>query len=66
MRYVIELRRAPGDEDRVEGFLLAEGASTPAPFSGWMELLCLLQPPPEPPGNGHLEPASRHSQTGGV
>ena len=66
MRYVIELRRAPGDEDRVEGFLLVEGAPTPAPFSGWMELLCLLQPPPEPSGNGHLETASMRPRTGGV
>jgi hypothetical protein len=64
VRYVIELRRTP--DDRVEGHLIAEGAAAPAPFSGWMELICLLQPPPEPSQNGHLEGALRRPQTGGA
>jgi hypothetical protein len=43
MRYVIELRRTP--DDRVEGVVLTEGHEVGAPFSGWLELLSLLEPP---------------------
>lgn len=50
MRYVMELRRT--EDDRVEGFLIREGSTQSAAFSGWAELLSLLQPPPLEPGEG--------------
>jgi hypothetical protein len=43
-RYIIELEQTP--DDRVEGTLHREGAPEPVPFSGWTELLSLLEPPP--------------------
>jgi hypothetical protein len=43
MRYVVELQRTP--DDRVEGVVLPEGCEVGAPFSGWLELLSLLEPP---------------------
>lgn len=43
MRYVIELRRTA--DDRVEGVVLPEGEEVASPFSGWLELLSLLEPP---------------------
>jgi hypothetical protein len=42
MRYVIELRRTA--DDRVEGVVLPEGGEVGSPFSGWLELLSLLEP----------------------
>jgi hypothetical protein len=47
VRYVIELRRTK--DDRVEGELMREGISDAAAFSGWAELLSLLEPPPDEP-----------------
>ena len=43
-RYIIELERTP--DDRVEGTLRHEGEQEAVPFSGWTELLSLLEPPP--------------------
>ena len=58
MRYVIELERTA--DDHVEGVLRRDGMSESLPFSGWLELLSLLEPPrvadPEPgPGQHALE-----------
>lgn len=44
MRYVVELWRT--DDDRVAGRLAREGATGMTPFSGWIELFTLLEPPP--------------------
>ncbi|MFG2651807.1 hypothetical protein [Streptomyces sp. NPDC048436] len=51
MRYVIEVFRSPGgvhgnvvDEDGQDG-----GSGLSTPFHGWLELLSLLEPPPEHP-----------------
>ena len=59
-RYIIELEQTP--DDRVEGTLRREGAPETVPFSGWTELLSLLEPPPRvaaerEPGRG-LEQAT--------
>ena len=43
-RYIIDLEQTP--DDRVEGTLHREGEPEPVPFSGWTELLSLLEPPP--------------------
>lgn len=43
-RYIIELEQTP--DDRVEGTLRRDGAPETVPFSGWTELLSLLEPPP--------------------
>jgi hypothetical protein len=43
-RYIIELEQTP--DDRVEGTLLRDGEQETVPFSGWTELLSLLEPPP--------------------
>jgi hypothetical protein len=45
-RYIIELEQTP--DDRVEGTLHCDGLPGPVPFSGWTELLSLLEPPPRP------------------
>ncbi|MEU6003738.1 hypothetical protein ABZ837_38785 [Streptomyces sp. NPDC047197] len=49
MRYVIEVFRSPGgvhgnvvDED-----IEKEGSGRCTPFHGWLELLSLLEPPPD-------------------
>ncbi|HEY2706184.1 MAG TPA: hypothetical protein VGL20_21080 [Candidatus Dormibacteraeota bacterium] len=47
VRYVIDLRRTA--DNRVEGLLRRGGAVHAMPFSGWMELLSLLEPPPLDP-----------------
>jgi hypothetical protein len=39
-RVVIELRRGEGP---MSGHFLAEGQHQPQPFSGWLELLALLE-----------------------
>ncbi|MEV0321423.1 hypothetical protein ACIBKX_34375 [Streptomyces sp. NPDC050658] len=49
MRYVIEVFRSPGG---VHGSVVDEGgteeeAGRRTPFHGWLELLALLEPPPE-------------------
>ena len=41
-RYVIDLERTA--DDHVEGVLRRDGLSEPVPFSGWIELLSLLEP----------------------
>jgi hypothetical protein len=43
MRFVVDVRRTP--DDRVEGVVVPEGAEAGLSFSGWMELLSLLEPP---------------------
>lgn len=43
MRFVIELRRT--EDDRVEGYLTSDGTPEERPFSGWAELMSLLEPP---------------------
>ncbi|HTJ76608.1 MAG TPA: hypothetical protein VL337_14725 [Acidimicrobiales bacterium] len=40
MRLVVDLRPV---DDRVEGTLAEEGGAEPSPFSGWLELLRLLE-----------------------
>jgi hypothetical protein len=47
VRYVIDLRRTA--DNRVEGVLRREGTTQPVPFSGWIELATLLEPPPLDP-----------------
>jgi hypothetical protein len=43
MRFLIDVQRTP--DDRVEGVVLPEGGEVGSTFSGWMELLSLLEPP---------------------
>jgi hypothetical protein len=43
VRYVIELRRT--QDDRIEGYLTSDATPEELPFSGWAELLSLLEPP---------------------
>lgn len=45
MRFTVELHHADGN---VEGEVLREGATEPERFSGWLELLRLLEPPDRP------------------
>ena len=40
---MIELRQTP--DDRVEGVVFPEGHEEGSAFSGWLELLSLLEPP---------------------
>jgi hypothetical protein len=42
-RYIIELERTA--DDRIVGVLRRDGLSEPLSFSGWIELLSLMQPP---------------------
>jgi len=42
MRYLIELART--DDDRVQGTVSREGVEEAVTFSGWAELLSLLEP----------------------
>jgi hypothetical protein len=44
MRYVIELTRTR--DDRVEGVVIRDGLGHAVGFSGWSELMSLLEPPP--------------------
>jgi hypothetical protein len=55
MRYLIDVRRTP--DDRVEGVVLPEGGEVGSTFSGWMELLSLLEPPRQAPGQAAATPA---------
>jgi hypothetical protein len=47
VRFVVDLHPV---EDRVEGTLASDGRGEPCPFSGWLELLRLLE--------AHLLPAA--------
>ena len=41
MRFIVELRHS---DDGIEGEVTPEGATEPQHFSGWLELLRLLEP----------------------
>lgn len=43
MRFMIDVRWTP--DDRVEGVVVPEGREVGSAFSGWMELISLLEPP---------------------
>ena len=43
MRFLIDVRWTP--DDRVEGVVVPEGGEVGSAFSGWMELISLLEPP---------------------
>ncbi|MBV9281493.1 MAG: hypothetical protein JOZ41_15545 [Chloroflexi bacterium] len=43
MRFLIDVRWTP--DDRVEGVVVPEGGGDGSAFSGWMELISLLEPP---------------------
>jgi hypothetical protein len=45
VRFIVELRHS---DDGVEGEVIPEGTTEPQRFSGWLQLLRLLEPPPEP------------------
>ncbi len=45
MRFTVELHYIDGN---VEGEVLREGAAEPERFSGWLELLRLLEAPDQP------------------
>jgi hypothetical protein len=51
MRFVVDLRHT---DQGVEGEVIREGTAAPEPFSGWLELLRLLEvgdaSMPSPPG----------------
>lgn len=60
MRYVIEVFRSPGG---VHGNVVDEGneegdTGRCMPFHGWLELLSLLEPPPDAASTETGEPAS--------
>ncbi len=42
MRFVVDLRHT---DQGVEGEVIREGTAAPEPFSGWLELLRLLEVP---------------------
>jgi hypothetical protein len=42
LRFIVDLRHT---DDGVEGEVTPEGATEPQRFSGWLELLQLLEPP---------------------
>jgi hypothetical protein len=44
VRYVVEVWRT--EDDRVEGCVASEGSTQMEPFSGWIGLFGLLEPPP--------------------
>jgi hypothetical protein len=56
MRFMIDVRWTP--DDRVEGVVVPEGRDVGSAFSGWMELLSLLEPP-----RTVAEPASGQSSS---
>jgi hypothetical protein len=47
VRYIVDLRHTG---DTVEGEVTPEGASEAQPFSSWLELLRLLEPPTKKSG----------------
>lgn len=59
-RYIVELERTA--DDHVEGVVRRDGTTEAVPFSGWLELLSLMEPPslaaPEP-GLGEDAPRRR-------
>jgi hypothetical protein len=42
VRFVIDVLRT--EDDRVEGVVTREGGETPVRFSGWLELMHVLEP----------------------
>jgi hypothetical protein len=42
VRFLIEVLRT--EDDRVEGVVTREGGETPVRFSGWLELMHVLEP----------------------
>ncbi len=52
MRFVVDLRHT---DQGVEGEVIREGTAAPEPFSGWLELLRLLEVP-EPSALSPTEP----------
>jgi hypothetical protein len=62
-RYIIELEQTP--DDRVEGILHRDGLSESVPFSGWTELLSLLEPPPRPVSAPVSGPGEHHTEGNG-
>jgi hypothetical protein len=56
MRFVLDLRHT---DQGVEGEVIREGAAAPEPFSGWLELLRLLEVrDPSMPSASELDPPS--------
>jgi hypothetical protein len=53
VRFTVELRYI---DDTVEGEVLREGATEPERFSGWLELLRLLEAPDRPEPGPLLSP----------
>lgn len=49
MRYIIDIDDAR--RDRVEGHVIRESDQVPSSFSGWLELLSLLERPGPGPGD---------------
>jgi hypothetical protein len=58
VRYLVDLQRTA--DNGVEGSLRREGDPDTIRFSGWMELMSLLEPPLEPPAPhpGRARPAA--------
>lgn len=44
MRFIVDIHYRP---DGVEGQVLGDGADQPEPFGSWLELLRLLEAPPD-------------------
>jgi hypothetical protein len=61
-RYIIELEQMP--DDRVEGTLHRDGLPEPVPFSGWTELLSLLEPPPRAVPEAAVSRSGQHQTDG--
>ena len=45
-RFIVDLERTA--DDHVEGVVRRDGAAEAVPFSGWLELLSLMEPTPLP------------------
>jgi hypothetical protein len=61
VRFIVELRQT---DDNVEGEVTPEGATQAQPFSSWLELLRLLEPPSQKQGAkwfNTVNPASTNS-----
>ena len=51
MRFMIDVLHT--EDDRVEGIVTREGDPTPVRFSGWLELMHLLEPATHGDGSSH-------------